>query len=94
MGLWAHAYYHRGGTSVGMNTAHMLAFSKGKGISLRKIRHINRYFPRHEVDRKAKGWWKSEKGYPSAGRIAWALWGGYPGWEWTNKILCLYGKKR
>lgn len=93
-GLWARAIHHRGGTHVGYKTAMMLVFPKFRSkISLAKVRHINRYFARHEVDKRAKGWRKGEPGYPSAGRIAWALWGGYPAWLWTDKILRRYGRK-
>ena len=34
------------------------------------------YFARHEVDKQGQGWSPGEDGFPSAGRIAWALWGG------------------
>jgi HK97 family phage major capsid protein len=43
------------------------------------------YFARHEVDKEAKGFRPGEEGYPSAGRIAWALWGGDPGQSWANR---------
>jgi hypothetical protein len=72
----------RGGTNVGLVTAHILA--SGRALSLRKVRHIARYFARHEVDSRAKGWRPRERGYPSNGRIAWALWGGWPGWRWSR----------
>ena len=92
--LWMHAYYHRGGTHVGLNTAHMLAFplpeKGGARISLRKVRHIARYFPRHAVDKRAKGFRRRERGYPSAGRIAWGLWGGDAGWRWAQAIVDRY----
>lgn len=44
--------HKRGGTPVGLNTARTLA--KGGQIGIRKIRHIAKYFPRHEVDKKGK----------------------------------------
>jgi HK97 family phage prohead protease len=44
------------------------------------------YFARHEVDKKGQGWSPGEDGFPSAGRIAWALWGGDPGQAWANKL--------
>ena len=65
---------NRGGTSVGLNTARTLA--RGGQIGIRKIRHIAKYFPRHEVDKKGKGYKPGVKEYPSNGRIAWAIWGG------------------
>jgi hypothetical protein len=45
------------------------------------------YFDRHEVDKQGKGWSPGEDGYPSNGRIAWALWGGDPGWSWAKNIV-------
>jgi HK97 family phage major capsid protein/HK97 family phage prohead protease len=42
------------------------------------------FFARHAVDKQAEGFSPGEEGYPSAGRIAWALWGGDPGESWAN----------
>jgi hypothetical protein len=44
------------------------------------------YFARHEVDKQGEGWSPGEDGFPSAGRIAWALWGGDAGRTWAEKI--------
>ena len=44
------------------------------------------FFARHEVDKKAEGFSPGEKGYPSNGRIAWALWGGDAGKAWADAI--------
>jgi hypothetical protein len=81
----------RGGTPVGMNTARTLA--KGGQIGIRKIRHIAKYFPRHEVDKKGKGWNPGEDNYPSNGKIAWALWGGEAGKRWASAIVERENKK-
>jgi ATP-dependent Clp endopeptidase proteolytic subunit ClpP len=43
------------------------------------------YFARHEVDKEGQGFSPGEEGYPSAGRIAWALWGGDAGQSWANE---------
>lgn len=75
----------RGGTPVGLNTARILA--KGGQIGIQKVRHIAKYFPRHEVDKKGKGWKPGEDNFPSNGRIAWALWGGDAGWRWAKDIV-------
>ena len=75
----------RGGTPVGLNTARTLA--KGGQIGIKKIRHIAKYFPRHEVDKKGKGWTPGEDNFPSNGRIAWALWGGDAAWRWARAIV-------
>jgi hypothetical protein len=45
------------------------------------------YFARHEIDKDGEGFSPGEAGYPSAGRIAWALWGGDPGRTWAENIL-------
>lgn len=81
----------RGGTPVGLNTARTLA--RGGQIGIRKVRHIAKYFPRHEVDKKGKGYEPSEPGYPSNGRIAWALWGGDAGERWASAIVARENKK-
>jgi HK97 family phage prohead protease len=44
------------------------------------------YFARHEVDKQGEGWSPGQDGFPSAGRIAWALWGGDPGQAWASKL--------
>ncbi len=77
--------HKRGGTPVGLNTARTLA--KGGQIGLAKVRHIAKYFPRHEVDKQGKGWEPGEDGFPSNGRIAWALWGGDAAWRWAKAIV-------
>ena len=83
--------FKRGGTPVGMNTARTLA--KGGQIGIKKIRHIAKYFPRHEVDKKGKGYKPGEAGYPSKGRIAWALWGGDAAQRWASAIVERENKK-
>lgn len=77
--------HKRGGTPVGLNTARTLA--RGGQIGIEKVRHIARYFPRHEVDKRGKGYQPGEDGFPSNGRIAWALWGGDAAWRWAKAIV-------
>lgn len=77
--------HNRGGTSVGVNTARTLA--RGGQIGIKKVRHIAKYFPRHEVDKKGQGYKPGDDGYPSKGRIAWALWGGDAAWRWASAIV-------
>ncbi len=84
--------HKRGGTPVGLNTARTLA--KGGQIGIEKIRHIAKYFPRHEVDKKGKGWAPGEDKFPSNGRIAWALWGGDAAWRWAAAIVERENKKQ
>ena len=77
--------YGRGGTSVGLNSARYILNNTTAGPE--KVRHIAKYFPRHEVDKRAEGWRQGEDGYPSNGRIAWALWGGEAGKTWSQKLV-------
>jgi hypothetical protein len=77
--------FKRGGTPVGLNTARTLA--RGGQIGIEKVRHIAKYFPRHEVDKKGKGYKPGQENFPSNGRIAWALWGGDAGQRWASAIV-------
>lgn len=83
--------HKRGGTPVGLNTARTLA--RGGQIGIEKVRHIAKYFPRHEVDKKGKGWKPGTDNFPSNGRIAWALWGGDAAWRWASAIVERENKK-
>ena len=83
---------NRGGTSVGLNTARTLA--RGGQIGIAKVRHIAKYFPRHEVDKKGKGYKPGQDNYPSNGRIAWALWGGDAAERWASAIVDRENKKK
>jgi HK97 family phage prohead protease len=76
--------YGRGGTAVGVARARDL--SNGTNISPETAKRMASYFARHEVDKQGEGWSPGEDGFPSAGRIAWALWGGDPGQAWANKL--------
>ena len=69
--------YGRGGTEVGVARARDIA--NRANLSEQTIGRMVSYFARHEVDKQGKGFSPGEEGYPSAGRIAWALWGGDPG---------------
>jgi hypothetical protein len=75
--------YGRGGTAVGVARARDI--SNRVNLSDETIGRMVSYFARHEVDKQGQGWSPSEEGYPSAGRIAWALWGGDPGKSWAEK---------
>jgi len=56
-------------------------------MTIARVRKMRAYLARHEVDKKGEGWAPGQKGFPSAGRIAWALWGGDPGKAWSNKVM-------
>lgn len=76
--------YGRGGTAVGVARARDI--SNGANLSPDTINRMVSYFARHEVDKQGEGWSPGETGFPSAGRIAWALWGGDPGRSWADKV--------
>lgn len=63
--------FGRGGTAVGVARARDL--SNGTAISPDTARRMKAYFDRHEIDKQGKGYRPGEDGFPSAGRIAWAL---------------------
>ena len=75
--------YGRGGTQVAV--ARATNIKNGDNLSLDTIKRMNSFFARHEVDKQAEGFYPGEEGYPSAGRIAWALWGGDAGQSWAAK---------
>ena len=73
----------RGGTMVGVARANQLV--NKENLSPSTVKRMFSFFSRHEVDKQAQGFDQGEDGYPSAGRIAWALWGGDPGFSWSRK---------
>ena len=75
--------YKRGGTRVGVTRANQL-ISKQK-LSPSTVKRMYSFFSRHEVDKQGQGFKQGQEGYPSAGRIAWALWGGDAGFSWSTK---------
>jgi HK97 family phage major capsid protein/HK97 family phage prohead protease len=72
----------RGGTRVGAVRARQIV--AGENLSDETIKRMFSFFSRHEVDKKAEGFNAGEEGYPSNGRIAWALWGGDAGYKWSE----------
>lgn len=74
-----------GFTAVGRARARDLA--SGRSVSETTLRRMASFFARHEVDKEGKGWSPGEDGYPSAGRVAWAAWGGDPGRSWASRVL-------
>ena len=84
-GLELRREFGRGGTAVGVARARDL--SNGKSISPDTAKRMKAYFDRHQPDQKAEGFDSGEKGYPSAGRVAWLLWGGDAGYSWAKKVV-------
>lgn len=84
-GLEMRKEHGRGGTAIGVARARDL--SNGKQISPSTAKRMKAYFDRHQPDQKAKGFDSGEEGYPSAGRVAWELWGGDAGYAWAKKLV-------
>ena len=76
--------YKRGGTSVGVARANQLM--NKERLSISTVKRMFSFFSRHEVDKQGQGFKQGQEGYPSAGRIAWALWGGDAGFSWSRKV--------
>ena len=83
--------FGRGGTEVGIARARDIA--NGKSLSESTVKRMFSFFSRHEVDKQAEGFKQGEKGYPSNGRIAWALWGGDAGFTWSKGIRDILEKE-
>lgn len=75
--------YGRGGTAVGVAKAR--AILTEDELTPAKVVEMAAWFARHEIDKQGEGFSPGEDGYPSAGRIAWALWGGDPGQVWSTR---------
>ena len=85
LGLKWRDEFNRGGTEVGVARARDI--SNMRNLSLDTVKRMNSYFSRHEVDKEAIGWNDGEEGFPTAGRIAWQLWGGDAGRDWAARIV-------
>jgi hypothetical protein len=82
-GLELREKFGRGGTEVGVHRAEQLAARKD--VSVEDLKSMHSYFARHEVDKEGKSHeWGSDTD-PSAGYVAWLLWGGDEGKEWADR---------
>lgn len=89
-GLEARERYGRGGTLVGARRARQLA--EREVVSIETIKRMVAYFTRHERDLDAPAAKPGHPDYPSAGRIAWDLWGGAPGRAWARRHLEVWNR--
>ena len=71
-----------GGTEVAARRATQIL--SGDELSADTVLQMNSFFARHEVDKQGEGFSPGEDGYPSAGRVAWAAWGGDAGMRWSS----------
>ena len=82
----------RGGTRIGLTRARQIM--RGEEISLDVVLRMYSYFERHLIDKQAEGFYPDEEGYPSPGRVAWGLWGGDAGHDWSKNIRNAEQKKK
>lgn len=80
LGLEWRKKYGRGGTEVGV--ARAVQLKNKRTVLPETINRMVSYFARHD----GEGDNKEPNGEPSAGAIAWKLWGGDPGKRWSEKV--------
>ena len=80
-GLELRRKFGRGGTEIGVACARDL--KNRHHLSPTTIKKMHAYFARHNVDKRGRDWGNEEN--PSAGYIAWLLWGGDEGRDWAER---------
>lgn len=81
-GLRLREKFGRGGTQVGVDRAHQLA--ERRDVTPADVKAMHSFFARHAVDKDTQSHkWNSDSD-PSAGFIAWLLWGGDAGKMWAD----------
>ena len=80
-GLALRERFRRGGTQIGVARARDL--KNRRALSDDTVKRMASYFARHRVDKSAKDF--GNDGNPSAGYVAWLLWGGEPGMRWAEE---------
>ena len=86
-GLRLRKEFGRGGTEIGVARARDL--KNRVSLSPSTIRRMVSYFARHEIDKRARNFGNEEN--PSAGYIAWPLWGGDEGRAWALELKARIG---
>ncbi len=82
-GLELRARFGRGGTEVGVGRAEQLVAQDD--LTEADVKSMHSYFARHAVDKEGKAHeWGSDDD-PSAGYVAWMLWGGDEGKAWADR---------
>ena len=92
-GLELRREWDRGGLSVqqasdegvGSGVQRAVNLKNGDSISKETLKMMRGFFARHEKNNQPSK--KMSDGGPTAGTIAWLLWGGDPGRAWANKLL-------
>lgn len=92
-GLELRAKWKRGGLSnseassqgIGSGVQRAVNLKNGDSISLATIRRMHAFFERHEKNYRPGE--KESDGGPTAGTIAWLLWGGNAGRSWARSVI-------
>ena len=100
LGLELRRKFGRGGLStqeagrqgIGSGVARATAIASGRDLPIETIRRMKAYFARHAGDKSAPGW--GDRSKPSAGWIAWLLWGGDPGRRFAERVVAAYDRER
>ena len=82
-GLRLREKHGRGGTQVGLERGRQLA--ERRELRPETVKKMRAYFARHQVDKRGKAF--GDQDNPSAGYIAWLLWGGDAGKAWAEKTM-------
>ena len=82
----------KGGTQVAAVRATQII--SGRELSVDVVMRMHSFFARHEVDKKAEGFFSGQKGFPSPGRVAWDGWGGDGGFSWSKRKSTAIKKAR
>ncbi len=86
-GLAWHEEGHSGDGLTPATVSWARRMSQGENISPEKAVKMRAWLARHESDKSGEGFKPGEAGFPSPGRVAWALWGGDPAVGWSNKLV-------
>lgn len=81
-GLELRGRFGRGGTEIGVARARDL--KNRVNLSPGTIKRMVSFFARHEVDKRARNFGNEDN--PSAGYVAWLLWGGDEGRAWAIEM--------
>ena len=86
-GLRWHENGHSGDGLKADTVAWARRLARGDRISINKAIRMRAWPARHRVDKQGEGFLPGERGYPSPGRVAWALWGGDAAVAWSNRVV-------
>lgn len=91
-GLKWHEEGHSGDGLKPETVAWARRLADGAEITRDKAVKMSAWLARHAADKSGKGFSPGE-GYPSPGRVAWALWGGDPAVGWSAKLVNYFEDK-